>query len=158
MATQNLFFSYLNGYYDAHKTIGNVKTFRLSDADYETFLTSLNGKDYHYQSATEQAFSQVEKQAKEEQRFAEIKSELDALKEKIAALKKNEILLHKDEIKRILENQLAGRYYFEKGKIEQAFQYDEGIKRSKVLLADPGKINAILTGEGSYKTIGSPVK
>lgn len=57
-----------------------------------------------------------------------------------------------------METQIVSRYYYDKGKVTQAFQYDKELNAAKSLLNDSGKMLAILKGEGEYKTIGSPVK
>ncbi|MNY58243.1 hypothetical protein D3C86_1945600 [compost metagenome] len=72
--------------------------------------------------------------------------------------KKSELNAYKAEIKRILETQIVSRYYYEKGKVTQAFQYDAELNAAKALLNDNHKMLAILKGDGEYKTIGSPVK
>ncbi|RZK53184.1 MAG: peptidase S41, partial [Pedobacter sp.] len=65
---------------------------------------------------------------------------------------------HKAEIKRVLETQIISRYYFERGKIEQAFQYDKDIAQAKSLFGNQSQIFAILKGDGNFKTIGNPSK
>jgi len=63
-------------------------------------------------------------EATKEKQFTEIQTEYDALKAKLTASKKNDLQLHKDEIKQVLENDIASRYYFEKGRYETNFKYD----------------------------------
>ena len=72
--------------------------------------------------------------------------------------KKTDLTTHKSEIKKVLENQIISRYYFEKGKIEQAFQYDNEIAQARSIFNNQKQMVAILNGDGSFKTIGSPNK
>ena len=69
--------------------------------------------------------------------------------------KKNDLTTHKNEIKRMLETQIVGRYAFEKGKIEHSFQYDKEIARANELFNNKTQILSILNGTGSYKFIGT---
>ncbi|MEJ5994103.1 S41 family peptidase [Pedobacter sp. Du54] len=158
LVANNLFFNYANQYRTTHKAIGDAKSFQLSDADYQAFLTSIKGKDYTYTANTEKLLTLLTAEAEKENRLTNMKADLDLLKEKLLATKKNELENHKQEVKQVLETQIVGRYYFDKGKVEQSFQYDQEVKRAKALFAANFQILSILKGEGGYKTIGSPKK
>ena len=92
-----------------------------------------------------------------DQKFASIKGELASLKEKLLGLKKTDLITHQAEIKKLLETQIISRYFYEKGKIEQAFQYDQEILKAYSLFANQQTMLAILKGEGTYKTVGLPL-
>lgn len=158
LVNKNLFFDYANGYKKANKTIANVKSFQLSDADYNQFVGSLASKDYSYTSRTEQLISDLRSEADKENKLPAVKTDLDELKAKLLTAKKTDLITHKSEIKRVLETQIISRYYFEKGKIEQAFQYDKEMAQAKSLFNNQSQMLAILKGDGTYKTIGSPIK
>jgi carboxyl-terminal processing protease len=158
LASKNLFFDYANAYKKAHPTSPNVKTFQLSDADYSQFVNSLVDKDYSYTSKTERLLADLRTEAEKENKLLAVKNDLEELKTKMLSAKKTDLLTHKLEIKKVLETQIISRYYFEKGKIEQAFQYDREIAQAKSLFNNQAQLLAILKGEGTYKTIGSPVK
>ena len=158
LLSNNLFFNYANQYRGTHKEIGDVKSFQLNDSDYQAFLASIKGKDYSYTANTEKLLAKLNSEAEKENRLANVKADLDALKEKLLLSKKSELDNHKEEVKRVLETQIVGRYYFDKGKIEQSFQYDQEVRRAKALFSSTPQILSILKGEGVYKTIGTPRK
>lgn len=156
LVNKNLFFDYANSYKKANKTIAAANTFQLSDGDYEQFITSLADKDYAYVSRTERLLSDLKVEAQKENKLNAVKAELDQLKSKMLTAKKTDLITHKSEVKMFLETQIISRYYFEKGKIEQAFQYDKEIAKAKSLFNNQPQMLAILKGEGTYKTIGNP--
>lgn len=158
LLSNNLFFNYANQYKVAHKEIGTVKSFQLNDADYQAFLTSIKDKDYNYTANTEKLLTRLSAEAEKENRLTSIKADIDALKGKLLLSKRTEFDTHKQEVKQVLEAQIVGRYYFDKGKIEQSFQYDQEIKRAKTLFDTTPELLSILKGEGTYKTIGTPTK
>lgn len=158
LINKNLLFDYANSYRKANKEITNVKTFQLSDADYAQFVNSLADKDYSYTSRTERLLSDLRTEAENENKLVAVKGDLEELKSKMLSAKKTDLITHKAEIKRVLETQIISRYYFEKGKIEQAFQYDKEILQAKTLFNNQQQMLAILKGDGVYKTIGSPIK
>jgi carboxyl-terminal processing protease len=156
--TKNLFFDYANAYKRKHKEIAAAASFQMSDADYAEFVSSLAGKDYSYSSQTERLLSDLRSEAEKENKLAAVKGDLDDLKEKMLGAKKTDLTTYKSEIKRILETQIVSRYFYEKGKVLQAFQYDKELAAAKLVLNNSTKMLAILKGDGEYKTIGSPVK
>ncbi|MBC7567155.1 MAG: S41 family peptidase [Pedobacter sp.] len=156
--TKNLFFDYANAYKKKNKEIAPAATFQMTEADYADFVSSLAGKDYSYSSQTERLLTDLRAEAEKENKLAAVKADLDDLKEKMLGAKKTDLTTYKAEIKRILETQIVSRYYFEKGKVLQAFQYDKELAAAKAVLGNSTKMLAILKGAGEYKTIGSPVK
>jgi carboxyl-terminal processing protease len=156
LSSNNLFFDFANQFKQSHKEIGDVKSFRLSDSDYDMFLASLKGKDYGYTTNSEKLLTRFNLEAEKENRLAGVKADFDALKEKYAQSKRNELINRKQEIKQVLETQIVSRYYFERGKIEQAFQYDQEMASAIKLFGTNVQLSAILKGEGEYKIIGSP--
>ncbi|MBC7418045.1 MAG: peptidase S41, partial [Pedobacter sp.] len=63
---------------------------------------------------------------------------------------------HKKEIKRYLESQIVGRYFYQDGRTVQGFQYDKELAAAKQVFNNEPKMLAILNGEGNYKVIGKP--
>lgn len=157
LINKSLFFNYANRYKKENPSIISPKSFHITDADYNTFTSSLNDKDLNYQSRTDRLLTELRYEADKENKTAEVKADLENLKTKLTTAKKTDLISHKAEIKRMLETQIISRYFYEKGKIEQSFQYDKELATAKSLFNNQTKILAILKGEGTYKSIGKPV-
>ena len=151
-----LVFDYANEYRSTHAKIDNAKAFTLSDADYNDFVKYLSGKNYTYSTSSEKILGALKSEASKDKQFAELQPELEALKNKLASTKKNDLQVHKAEIKQVLENEIASRYYFEKGRYEVNFKYDKEMGQAVRVLQDKPQLASILKGEGNYKTIGKP--
>lgn len=158
LLNKSLFFDYANSYKKNNKTIAPAASFRLTDQDYAAFVSSLEGKDYSYTSSTERLLSDLRAEAEKENKLPAVKADLEDLKAKMLGAKKTDLITFKSEIKKVLETQIVSRYYYEKGKVIQAFQYDKELTAAKAVLNSNAKMLAILKGEGEYKTIGSPIK
>lgn len=158
LINKHLFFDYANNYRRNNKTVAPAASFQLTENDYTQFVNSLAGKDYAYTSRTERLLSDLRSEAEKENKLPAVKADLEDLKNKMLGAKKTDLVTYKGEIKRILETQIMSRYYYEKGKVIQAFQYDKELNAAKSLLNNDTKMLAILKGEGEYKTIGSPIK
>jgi len=158
LMNKSLFFDYANTFKKNNKTIAAAASFQLSDADYTQYVNSIADKDYSYVSKTERLLADLKVEAEKENKLAVVKADLDNLKLKMIGAKKADLMVNKTEIKRLLEMQIVSRYYYDKGKVIQAFQYDQELNAAKAILNNNNKMLAILKGEGEYKTIGSPVK
>jgi len=158
MINKSLFFNYANAYWKKNPKLESAKVFQISDADYTAFVNTLADKDLTYQSRTERLLSDLRAEAEKENKSAEVKADLENLKYILTSSKKNDLATHKSEIKRVLETQIISRYFFEKGRIEQSFQYDKELAAAKSLFTNQPQMLAILKGDGNYKVIGKPVK
>lgn len=158
LANKNLFFHFANVYKKLHKAIPAASSFKLNDDQYDQFIAFIATKKFNYTLQIERLFTEFQQQAEKENKSEAVKEELERLKTKIAAAKKVDLISYKNQIKRFLESQIINRYYFDKGKIEQAFQYDNVLIKAKALLGNQTQMTAILKGEGSYKIIGKPDK
>ena len=158
MINKNLFFNYANQYRKSNPKLESAKAFQISDADYTAFVNGLADKDLTYQSKTERLLSDLRIEAEKENKSTEVKADLENLKYKLTISKKTDVATHKSEIKRILETQIVSRYFHEKGRIEQSFQYDKELIAAKSLFGNQPQMLAILKGDGNYKVIGKPMK
>jgi carboxyl-terminal processing protease len=149
-------FDYATTYRNAHASLTNPKTFALSDGEYNEFVKFLSGKDYVYTKPSEKLLKELKTEITKEKDFTDIRAEFDALQAKLASAKGNDLEQHKSEIKQVLENEIASRYYYEKGRYECNFRYDRELDKAVKVMQDKNMVASILKGEGSYKTIGKP--
>jgi carboxyl-terminal processing protease len=151
-----LIFDYASSYRSTHPKINPSKAFTLSDVEYADFVKYLSGKNYTYSTASEKILAALKTEAAKDKQYPELQPELEALKNKLASTKKNDLQVHKPEIKQVLENEIASRYYFEKGRYEANFKYDKELAKAISVLQDKPLTTSILKGEGAYKVIGKP--
>jgi carboxyl-terminal processing protease len=156
LASKNFIFDYATKFRNGKAGIADAKKFSLTDAEYNDFVDYLATKDYNYSTKTEKLLTEMRDEAEKENKLAEIKAEFDALKAKVFYSKKNDLLQFKTEIRKVLENEIAARYYFEKGRMEQSFKYDNEMAEALKVIANKSVVASILKGEGTYKTIGKP--
>ncbi|MBW4890191.1 S41 family peptidase [Mucilaginibacter sp. HMF5004] len=149
-------FDYATQYRNTHPKISDAKGFALTDAEYADFVKYLDTKDYSYNNKSEKVLADLKAEIDKDKEFATIKPEYDALKAKLAAAKGDDLQQHKDEIKQVLENEIAARYYYEKGRYECNFKYDKEMAQAVKLMANKADVATILKGEGQYKVIGKP--
>lgn len=153
LLNKNHVFTYVNQYLIKHPQYQTTAaTVSLSDSDYSDFISYLKDKDYNYKTQSDFALEDLKQDAISEKYYESIKSEYEALLNKMAANKKDDLVRFKPEIKRFIEEEIASRFEFQKGRIETALKYDMDVDAAKKLLADKQRINSILT------TIEKPTK
>jgi carboxyl-terminal processing protease len=156
LVTKYLIFDYATEFVGKHPSIASPDKFMLSDAEYQDFVNYLGKKDYNYQTATEKSLVDLKFDAENDKKWEVIKTDFENLKNKIATSKEADLVTYKPEIKRVLEGEIAQRYYFDKGRTTQSFQYDVELKKAMELLANKSLMATVLNGEGTYNTIGQP--
>ncbi|RKD12359.1 peptidase S41 [Pelobium manganitolerans] len=156
LVSQYLIFDYATVFVAKHPNIASATDFTLGDADYQDFLAYLKQKNFSYKSEAEKTLESLKADAQSEKSWDAIKPGYEQMQQKLSANRQNELAFHKNEIKRVLESEIAQRYYFQKGRTLQSFQYDAELKKAKDLIADANLMAEILKGAGSYGTIGKP--
>jgi carboxyl-terminal processing protease len=137
-------FDYATRYRTENPNIAKPKEFRLSDADYQKFMSFLANKDVAYSTSVEQSVEDLIKKAKDDKHFEDIKSEIEVIKKKISHNKANDLTRFKDEIREMLEQEIVARYYFQKGMVEATFDDDENILAAINVLNNPEKFKGYL--------------
>ena len=138
-------FNYATNYALKTPTIIDASNFKLTDEDYNDFMTYIKTQDYSYKSNIEIELEKLKKDAEEEQSFGLIKLEYETLLNKLIQDKKDDLIKHKSEICKELETEIVSRYYFQKGRIESNIKNDKDINQAKLLLSDSFKTESILS-------------
>jgi carboxyl-terminal processing protease len=152
-----LIFDYATLYREKHSKISDPANFTLSDGDYNDFIKFLADKNYSYVSPAEKLLDQLKTEATREKQFDQVQSEYNSLQARLMDSKKNDLQINKDEIKQLLENEIVSRYYFEKGRYQANFRYDDEVAQAVKTMQDKIQLDSVLKGDGSYKVIGKPV-
>ena len=147
--TQSLFangyiFDYATLYASQHPTLPPATEFSLSDQEYQEFVSWVKNKPYNYRSELEIKLSLFTVEAKKEKYYTDLKIILDQIETKLTEGRKNHSLMFRDQIKLLLEEDIASRYYLEKGAVEVAFKYDQDVKKSIDILNNASQYKKIL--------------
>lgn len=144
LITNHHIFDYATQYYRTHAQLGDPKTFALSDADYNAFKAFVKTRDVDYTTNSKDGLKQLVKVAEKEKYYSDSKAEFEALLAKLTPDLEADLERYKSEIKVILEEEIASRYFYSKGRIIVALRNDEDIKEAVSVLNDRAKYAAIL--------------
>ncbi|MEI6882180.1 MAG: S41 family peptidase [Bacteroidota bacterium] len=139
-----LVFDFATQYRYKNASIAAAKDFKISETDFEDFKKFITDKDYGYTTSTEKSLDEFKKKAEEEKYFDAVKLQYESMKKELQHDKKADIEKNREEIKLLLEEEIAKRYYFQKAHYETAFNHDEDILEALKVLADKNKYEGIL--------------
>ena len=154
--SKSYIFDYATKYRIAHSSIPAAKDFTLTETEYNDFLQYLSDKKYDYTTQTEKSLNELKKNTEKEKYFESIKSSFEDLKAKVEANKKQDLTKYKKEIKEFLEEEIAARYQYQRGRLESSLRTDDELKEAVKVLIDKQLYSSILAGKGTYKVIGKP--
>ena len=141
---KRLIFEYANIYRNQHDSIPPAKEFELTEEAYNAFVNWLSDKEYGYDTKVEKTLSQLIASSKQEQRYSDIEAEITELESEILKNKKSDLLTFKDEIKEVLEFEIAIRYYLQSGEIEATFDDNPDIITAIEILNNPTMYEELL--------------
>ena len=145
LITKNILFDYATKYVAEHPSIAPVEQFELSETDFQDFKNFLKGKDFDYETLTENKFEDLVETAKREKYYGLSKEAFASLEKKLAHDKYKDIQTFRDEIEQLLEEEIVARYYYQAGRIQTALEQDSQVDSALKVLHDPARYNKILS-------------
>ncbi len=146
LLSEDHIFHYATEYFYQNENLNpeSPNELRLSDADYNEFVKWLSKRDFEYETRVEKETKDLIKIAKEEKKYDKLKSYFDNLEKATRHNKDEDIITYKEEITMLLEQEIAGRYFFEKGIIESTFGKDPDVQMAVEILNDSERYQSIL--------------
>ncbi len=132
--TKQLFFDYVTRYRIAHPSIAPVKEFALTDADIEDFCAFLDEEGFKYETETSKYFNEMLEMAQHEDLDSTTIAALKAFGPQLQPSFREAIQRHKAEVCEMLEAEIIGRYYYQRGRTEYMLKHDEELDKALEVL------------------------
>lgn len=137
---EHIIFDYVNEWVQNHPTIDSVADFRFTDwADFTTFIER---SDFAFTSQAEKLLERAAQKAKDE--GYDISGQLTAIQTKIDAEQSAAIAAQKEEIIKTIEKEIAGRYYYQRGKVQMGLRNDKEVQEAISVLNDKARYAKLL--------------
>ncbi|SEQ31246.1 S41 family peptidase [Neolewinella agarilytica] len=133
-------FDFVNDWVTSHPSIDSVADFRFQDWD--QFVGFLQRGDFEYTSKAEKALEEALLAAKEE--GYEVADQLQAIQKRVDEEQMAAIQSYKDEIISIIEKEIAGRYYYQRGEVQMGLRNDREVQEAISVLNDPARYAKLL--------------
>lgn len=137
---EDVIFNFVTQWALDHPSIDSTDTFRFTDfSDFEQYL---NEQSFDYESETEKLLASLTEKADEED--LNLAADIKTLQQKINAAQSSELSKHKDVIIDLIEKDIAGRYYYQRGKVQIGLRNDPEVKEAISVLNDEERYKEIL--------------
>jgi carboxyl-terminal processing protease len=140
---QNIIFDYVTQYALKHEKIDSVEIFEFSDWD--DFSRFVQSKNFDYETATEKKIKELTTIASSEN--LPLGADISALENKVKNEKKGDLLKNRARILHEIEQEIVGRYYYQRGKVRKSLKNDPEVEEAVKLLNDTARYKAILSGK-----------
>ncbi len=137
---EHVIFDFVNEWVTNHPTIDSVADFRFQDWD--KFVGFLQRGDYEYTSKAEKALEKALEATKEE--GYDISAALKAIQTQVDQEQLAAIQSYKTEIVSIIEKEIAGRYYYQRGEVQMGLRNDKEVQEAIAVLNDPARYAELL--------------
>lgn len=154
LVEDNFIFDYGTYYRQKNNGIKNPKEYRLKADEYDNFVKYVTDRHFSFSTKSDNVLTDLEKVAKKEKYFDQIEAQYEVLKNKTRQNRDDDLKQFKTEISQVLENEIVSRYYYQRGRIEASFKYDNELNQAIKVLSQKEQYASILKGTGEYKTIG----
>ncbi len=141
---QDLCFDFVNSYALKNPQIAEIKDFNITDELYNQFKTWLKEKDFTYENESQRLLNNLEKTAKEEKYYEQVKSQLDALKKDFAHSIDRDMDLFKNQISSFLAEQFIQRYYYAEGVMAYKVLHDKEVAKAIEILSNQDEFMNLL--------------
>jgi carboxyl-terminal processing protease len=139
---QDVIFDFATEYTLKHPKIDSIEVFEFTAFD--DFVQYVPKHKFQYRTKSESKLDELKALAEKE--HLPLGADLEALERKIQAAKQEELSRYKDRILHEIEQEIVGRYYFQRGKVRKNLVNDPEVKEAIRLLNDRPRYNAILAG------------
>lgn len=125
-----IFHEYSIKYFKENHSVEKATKFSLTDKEYEEFVKWASDKEFDHRTASEVELDKLIEITKRESFYPEIKEEMALLEKRLKPGKTSVLMKAAPEIKPLLEEEIASRYYYQRGRIESMIRNDSQLKKA----------------------------
>jgi carboxyl-terminal processing protease len=144
---RNYIFDYATSYYWSHPTLKSIDQFKFTDQDFTDFKDYLLKRKFSYQTGTDASLDELIANAKREKYYNVHKDLFTELEKDLNHTLEQDLLAFKPEITSLLEDEIAGRYFYEDGSYALSIKTDEQVLKAIEVLNSKEEYNSILQGK-----------
>lgn len=140
---EHLIFDFVTDFYAEKAELPGVE--ELSFTAYDAFLKYLDERSFRFKTESEKLLDKLEKEASDE--GYDLGNVTQTLAKQIKAEQRKILLEYKDVITDLIEKEVAGRFYYEEGRVRLGLRNDAEVKEAVKLLNDSDRYDKLLSGK-----------
>jgi carboxyl-terminal processing protease len=141
---ENHIFDFATQYAIKNTQIVKPEIFSITAGDYNDFLEFMKKRKFNYELESNQKLTDLIKSLKQEKYYDIVENEIKAIEERIKQDVQKDLTVFKDEITKLLNEEITSRYYYQRGRIQYYLKHDNELDSAKVVLNDLNRYNTIL--------------
>ncbi len=141
----NRIFDYATRYRAEHDTIAALEDFSITDDDYADFCAEVVRQGFSYARLSRKKLTELREAARVEGYADAVHAELDTLDARLGNNLEAELQTFKPEIVGLINQEVAMRYYYERGGEAQQLKSDSLALEAVALLGDAARYDSLLT-------------
>ncbi|NDV67426.1 S41 family peptidase [Dysgonomonas sp. 25] len=145
LENQFIVFDWVSNWMLKHKTIAPAKEFTITDADYEDFKAFVKSKDFEYDRMSEKSMQSLKEVMEFEGYMKTAEAEFKALEAMLKPDLERDLEIFKEDIVAQINEEIAKRYYYQKGQYIVSLRRDSAVKKALEVLANPDEYRKILS-------------
>jgi carboxyl-terminal processing protease len=140
-----LIFDFATQFYYSHGEL-DLQNFQLSDADFKDFKKFLKSSDFNFETETETLLKKMMAKAEEEDISDALNNTSSQLQKAIEDYKKNALDTHKNQLIRLLTDEIIKRYHYSEGVYDYYTKNNTEVLKAADLLENQTEYQNILSG------------
>ena len=132
----------------------NVRTFKISDQDFEDFKAFMKDKKFEFESTTRRTLNRL-KEASEDEQFDDFAKSVKALEEQLKDDTEAHLELYRDQIIETITTDIIQRHAYTAGVIEHSIEEDKEVQLAVKVLSDTPEYERILREQDTAKKVKS---
>ena len=137
-------FDYATQYRYQHDSLAGPREFAISDQDFSTFKSWLEGRNFSFKTSTDKTLEKLEKVASNDGYGAKMTDQLEEIHAKLQKLKEDDIQQYAPMIQELLTEEIVSRYHYKGGRIASSLEHDPIIDSARKILKDSLRYRTIL--------------
>ena len=137
LLTKSLIFDYATIFAARYDSIASIEEFVITDQIYDNFRAFIATREFTYNTRTEESLKKLIETAMREKYYDMADEEFAALEQKLAHENEKDLDNFSEEIKQLLKEEIAVRYYYQKGRMQAILENDTGIDKAVEVFGQP---------------------
>src|SRR5690554_1208624 len=137
LLTNFMIFDYATNFSNKNDKIAEPEEFQITDDIYQEFVEFVEGKDFEYESRSEQILKELKETAEKEKYYELASDEFNKMVEKLHPDAGKDLQVFDEEVKSLLKNEIISRYYYQKGSVRASIPDDKVIQKAIEELNSP---------------------
>ena len=146
LLNENIVFQFATNYYFNHDSIAQPEEFQLSNSEFESFVEFALTHDFQYKTGSTEMMKELRAMIEKDEFMEDVSEEFKALSAKLERDKREDLFKFREEIEVILENEIASRYYYSRGRIRAFMSHDPEIIKALEVLNNKSYYDSVIDG------------